>query len=343
MSNLSYAFGEIASCLQYDKIKSLMYAATAAVAATYLLFTTLSILLYTMDPSIRKILSTSKLCMGRVSHTRLKGGATHNLNYPVCFALLDLKQVVKVRTLLWPLFSVGYPRWSFSAFDRNNHMKDFPVSSTGPTTLFEQVRQFCLAKSNNQLDISQHSVKLLTNLSYFNYCFNPISVYYIEDPYTGGTALGHKQDSVAKDTCSGKLVAVIAEVSNTPWIEMHSYLLHEATPNTVVKRPDRHRLEAQWQKAFHVSPFMEMDYQYKFAFHAPSINCSSNILKVQSSMLKQHTKEVYFTASFEVQMREFSAWNLLYLLTFYPLYTRLVQVRRGTKGNRCAHYGLLYV
>lgn len=51
-------------------------------------------------------------------------------------------------------------------------------------------------------------IELLTHLAYFGYCFNPASFYYAWD--AAGTALE----------------AVLIEVSNTPWNEMHYYVLH---------------------------------------------------------------------------------------------------------------------
>jgi uncharacterized protein len=46
-------------------------------------------------------------------------------------------------------------------------------------------------------------VTLLTNLSYFGYCFNPVSFYYLWGQH------GTPQ--------AGEVVAVVAEVTNTPW------------------------------------------------------------------------------------------------------------------------------
>lgn len=78
---------------------------------------------------------------------------------------------------------------------------------------------------------------LLTNLSCFGYCFNPISIYFIHDEHD-------------------KVQALLLEVSNTPWLEKHIYLLD--------KPISRHgsTLEFTFNKALHVSPFMEMDYVY---------------------------------------------------------------------------------
>jgi DUF1365 family protein len=52
---------------------------------------------------------------------------------------------------------------------------------------------------------------MLTHLEYFGYCFNPISVYYM-----------YGED--------GRVETVVAEVSNTPWMEMHLYVLAAGAP-----------------------------------------------------------------------------------------------------------------
>jgi DUF1365 family protein len=65
--------------------------------------------------------------------------------------------------------------------------------------------------------------------------FNPVRFAYVED--------------------DGALAAVVAEVTNTPWGERHSYVLD----------PAGGRLD----KAMHVSPFMPMDQQYAWRLTAP--------------------------------------------------------------------------
>jgi DUF1365 family protein len=85
---------------------------------------------------------------------------------------------------------------------------------------------------------------------------------------------------------------------------------------------ERRRISASWNKEFHVSPFMEMDYRYTFTFSAPG----QETIHVSAKMVKQSTQELWFTASFVLDRIAFSPWNLLYVLLYYPLHTRLIQV-----------------
>jgi DUF1365 family protein len=100
-----------------------------------------------------------------------------------------------------------------------------------------------------------------THLTYFGYCFNPVSFYYV-------LAQGAKKEKVL-----GKEAGIdfmVAEVANTPWNEQHSYLLHEDVTDVGVQRSDG-AFAATWFKKFHVSPFMVSSYHFRvtyvFLFH----------------------------------------------------------------------------
>lgn len=259
--------------------------------------------------NLSAVLKDSGFYCGQVRHTRLKGGAVHHLQYPIFFSYLDLDEIKQLERVtgggcLWPLFSTNRPLTSFCSFDESQHLKDH---ASRDKTFLQRVQSFLSEKSEGK--ISYKHVRLLTHLTYFGYCFNPISVYYLFD----------QRDS---------LEGVIAEVSNTPWIEMHSYALHETVKGVTIERQkddisgDVAGLKATWKKEFHVSPFMEMDYLYCFNFNTPKrdrLTCSSKMLKASSG-------DVWFTASFELTKLPFTPANILYVLVFYPLHTRLIQV-----------------
>ncbi len=90
-------------------------------------------------------------------------------------------------------------------------------------------------------------VRLLTHLRYFGHCFNPVSFYYVFD---------------AADT---RVTHVVAEITNTPWNERHTYVL----PTDATAQDGPHAWRWQFAKAFHVSPFLPMDMQYDWRFSAP--------------------------------------------------------------------------
>ena len=52
----------------------------------------------------RYLLRNSKLYVGHVNHSRLKGGATHSFQYPLFFSFIDLEEVQSIGWSLWPIF-----------------------------------------------------------------------------------------------------------------------------------------------------------------------------------------------------------------------------------------------
>lgn len=253
---------------------------------------------------ISKRINNTCLYSGRVQHVRLKGGSIHKLDYPLFLACIDVDELPVTKNIFWPLFSVNRPWSSFASFDFQHHLKDFEYQMLDYpkriNSFKEKLNQFINVKSKGKLTIDG-SIQILTNLSYIGYCFNPISLYYLNN----------------KD--NKQLDAIIAEVSNTPWIEMNSYLLSKQVPEVKITQ-ENDFIRAVWKKEFHVSPFMEMDYFYSFNFKKLGEKAI-----VKSSMLKESTNETWFTANFELDRMEFTPLNLLYVLTFYPLQTRLIQ------------------
>ncbi|EQD72692.1 protein containing DUF1365, partial [mine drainage metagenome] len=93
------------------------------------------------------------------------------------------------------------------------------------------------------------AVRLLTHLRYGGYVFNPVSFYYCHDS-------------------GGALAAIIAAITNTPWNERHAYVLP-------ISEAQRRGALWEWQfdKAFHVSPFLPLDRRYRWRFSAPGDGC----------------------------------------------------------------------
>ena len=92
-------------------------------------------------------------------------------------------------------------------------------------------------------------VRLLTGLRSFGVRFNPVSFFYLFD---------HDE----------QLRAVVAEVTNTPWGEQHSYVLRHDAGRVVAGASD---------KALHVSPFMGMDQRYTWRATVPGPTLSVHI------------------------------------------------------------------
>ena len=81
---------------------------------------------------------------------------------------------------------------------------------------------------------------MLTHLRQWGLAFNPVTIYF-----------AHRAD--------GRLLAILAEVHNTPWGERHAYVLDARNQ----PGPD---YRFRFDKAFHVSPFLPMDLGYDWRF-----------------------------------------------------------------------------
>ena len=176
----------------------------------------------------------SCLYHGSVRHRRLEP-AGHAFRYQLALLYLDLAETATVFRGRW-FWSAG-KRWGIAHWHRSDHYGD-PDRDLG-----ECIRELVRARAGIEAD---GPVRLLTHPRHFGYGFNPVNFYYCFD---------------ADDR---HLVAVVAEINNTPWGERHCYVLpHSANRGT----PDR--LHFEFDKDFHVSPFMSMDVQYDWRFTRP--------------------------------------------------------------------------
>lgn len=96
---------------------------------------------------------------------------------------------------------------------------------------------------------------LLANLSYWGHCFNPVVFFCCYE--------------------DNRLAYLIAEVHNTPWNERFCYVHHTAKHNA-----DHHGTHvAEFEKSFHVSPFMPMNlkYQWRYKIDHESFNITMKL------------------------------------------------------------------
>lgn len=156
---------------------------------------------------------------------------THAFRYRLWFSLLDVDRLDErfARSRLWSLGRFGLVR-----FRRADYFHD-PGAPEAP--LGEAVRDRVERDLGERPD---GPVRVLTHLRQWGLVFNPVSFY-----------LAHRAE--------GALLAILAEVHNTPWGERHGYVLdarEQAGP----------RYRFQFAKDFHVSPFLPMDMDYDWRF-----------------------------------------------------------------------------
>jgi DUF1365 family protein len=215
---------------------------------------------------------------GQVRHRRLKP-RSHRFQYRVFMLYLDLDELPQVFEPYW-LWSVETP--SLAQFRRVDHLGDQAVP----------LKQAVLDEVERQTGHRPAGpVRLLTNLRYFGYVFNPICLYYCYA--ADGTTLE----------------AIAAEVSNTPWNERHVYVL-----DARVQQGHRRKFSFEQDKEFHVSPFMEMAMRYKWRFLLPEHKLAVHIENRQAN-------DKLFDATLVMERRPINHATLAVMLLKYPLMT----------------------
>jgi DUF1365 family protein len=201
---------------------------------------------------------------------------------------LDLDELPTLfdRFLLWS--AKGF---NLAWFNRKKHLGN-PQQS-----LKQSVIELVQQRSGITLD---GPVRLLTHLSYFGYGFNPVSFYY------------------CFDKSGKKLQVIVAEVNNTPWNEQYCYVLDASTLSSQKSHSDR-LFSYELSKAFHVSPFQPMHYQYRWFFGLPD-----STLSVHMENYDAETK--IFDATLQLHSRAISSASLARALLTYPLMTLKVTI-----------------
>jgi hypothetical protein len=125
-------------------------------------------------------------------------------------------------------------------------------------------------------------VRVLTQLRSFGHSFNPVSFYY------------------CLDQPSGQIEALVAEVTNTPWGERRAYVIPEGT--------------GRFEKALHVSPFLEMDHTYSCHSTLPARNLSLRIENTRNGAR-------VFEAVLTLRRRELDPASMRRMIARYPFAT----------------------
>lgn len=222
-------------------------------------------------------MSASAIYTGRVRHRRHLP-RTHAFQYGVAQLLLDLDEVHDVFRDRW-LWSVD--RRNLAEFRRGDYLGD------ARQPLPDAVRD-CVERATGHRPGGP--VRLLTHLRYAGHVFNPVSFYYC-----------HRGN--------GRLHSIVAEITNTPWGERHQYVLPLADARM-------HGRTWHWDfdKQFHVSPFLPMDCRYDWRFTAPEDD-----LRVHMQVWREGTLQ--FDAGMAMARRPLDGRGLAMVLARYPLMT----------------------
>jgi DUF1365 family protein len=212
----------------------------------------------------------SCLYAGSLRHRRLQP-RPHAFRYPLFMAYLDLAELDEAFRGRW-LWSARGPALAW--FNRADYLGDPQVP------LEEAVRERVWRETGAR---ATGPIRLLTHLRMFGHCFNPVSFYYCYD------ARGEQVQTV------------LAEITNTPWNERHTYVLSAGEG----------RMRFRFGKSFHVSPFMPMALQYDWRFSAPG-------RRLAVHMENYDAGGKIFDATLALRRREIGAASLAGALLRFP-------------------------
>ena len=169
----------------------------------------------------------SGIYWGDLYHARYKP-KKHAFHYKFFQWAIDLSELEEAHKLSRCFSCKGFaPLW----FRRKDYLKKVPGT----------LQQAALAKmselANEKLE---GRVVLVGNIRTFGLFFSPVNLYFLEQ--------------------QGTYTYMLAEVSNTPWLQRHYYLI------------DLSEKEPTSKKVFHVSPFNPIDMTYHWRIKPPAEN-----------------------------------------------------------------------
>lgn len=217
----------------------------------------------------------SALFEGVVRHRRF-APRQHRLAHPLCMLYADLDELDGLFAGSW---LASTRRWAPLRLRREDHFG----ASERPWP--EVVRDAVAERLGRR---PQGAVRLLTNPRTFGFRMNPVSLFYLFDR-------------------DGSLDAVLAEVTNTPWDERHLYAVD-------ARRRRGRAIEADFAKAFHVSPFLPMDTTYRWRLTEPGER-----LAVHMETFRAGTK--LLDATLRLERRPLDPTNLRRALVRHPAMT----------------------
>ncbi len=251
----------------------------------------------------------SCLYEGVVRHRRFSP-VEHEFRYRLYMMYADLEELPTLFQGRW-FWSSKLPNMAW--FRRKDHYG----SADEPLSL--SIRRLVAERTGHE---PTGRIALLTQLRYCGIAMNPLSIFYCFD------ALGQNVETI------------VAQVTNTPWNERHCYVLDarsddaeknlsdaaeqaigangESQLATALVCPAIYRgrtgrsLSANHPKGFHVSPFLDMEMQYRWKLSVPGERLFVGIENYTGTAKP-------FDASLWLRRKPITGWNLARFLVRYPI------------------------
>jgi DUF1365 family protein len=243
------------------------------------------------------------------------GAVRNEFRYPLFMAYLDLDELPGCFDGRW-LWSARRPALAW--FRRCDYLGDPDVP------LVDAVRELVKERTGVR---AEGPIRLLTHLRYFGKCFNPVSFYYCFD--------GRGE----------RVVALVADVTNTPWGERHAYVMPVDNP---ADRGTVTLMRAQFDKQLHVSPLMGMDHTYDWRLTEPGEQLLVHIESHRTNEPQRASEPLradnpsVFDATLSLHRRELTPGALRSVLLRYPFLTARILTRIYTHALRLKLRGARY-
>lgn len=248
----------------------------------------------------------SRLYASTVIHERFRPKG-HRLSYRVLSMLIDLDEIgAEAARLCW--FSVG--RFNLFGFSARDHGPKSAAVNT-PAKLKVWIAGELAARGHN---FDMGAVRLLCFPRLLNFTFSPLSVWFCYDR-------------------QNRLRAVLHEVRNT-FGEWHGYLFDVPPGNNGT------RLRQSCDKAFYVSPFMDMNKRYNFSFTEPDQHLSFVIRETETD--DTGAEQDVLVASQTGHAEPLTDRSLLRLFIRRPLFTLKVVLGIHTRAVTLVRQGFAF-
>lgn len=225
----------------------------------------------------------SAIYQGTVRHRRFTP-KRHEFSYKVFMMYLDTAELDEIFSLS-PFWS-SKP-WAIARFKRSDFHIDTraETANTPLPSVDESIRNTVEQATGFR---PTGPIRMLVNLRYWGYSINPISTYY------------------CFDALQQTLVAIVAEVKNTPWNERHAYVL--------TGEDFAHKQACSFAKQFHVSPFNPIAMQYNWQSTTPGKTLAIHLENWQDNAL-------VMDATMALYRKPITTKNLHRILIHFPCMT----------------------
>ncbi|MCL1058614.1 DUF1365 domain-containing protein [Shewanella gelidimarina] len=223
----------------------------------------------------------SGIYKGDVKHRRYSP-RKHNFDYEIAMLVLDLDELNVIEQMSWLFSTTGFAPLMFNQKDYLSAQ----VKTSDSAIIADNLKARVLDKVDDLGgDIECDRVLFVGQVRHFGIYFSPINCFFC---YQGS-----------------EVRYMLAEVSNTPWNQRHYYLVDLNNP-----QPS--------DKAFHVSPFMDLNMKYIWRIEPPSSSVKVGI--------ENRSTQKLFDVNLCLFRREMSHHSLRTMLLQFPFMTlKIVQ------------------